>query len=256
MYEKRIVVFLDMLGFKEKLKKPNELVEAITELKAVLRPAHHELFFCNIDFVHFSDSIVIGVKPSSLPSATVFLLRLMSKLNVLISFKGIAVRGAIVCGDYYYKDELLLSPAMAEAYVIESKFARYPRVLVSKSVLEYFKTLKTNVQSFAQFEADFEEITLVDQDGYRFLNYLTSSGSIDPYIEQRNELNIDERKEILKNHRAVILKNLSQNGNSAIKEKYIWMGNYHNRFVHEDPFMNNLNKFELFINPKQLRLNP
>ncbi len=252
MYEKRIVLFLDMMGFKQMLGKPEDLVIAITELKNVLRPSEKEKLYADFDFIQFSDSIVIAAKTSYLANAVTFVLRLMLKVNILVTSHGIPVRGAIVCGDYYYKDDILLSPALADAYKLESTFARYPRVIISKSFTDYLSTLTIKQKSYSTFREDYDFITMVDNDGFRFLNYLSSSGTIAKDMEYK-DMDLGLRASQLDAHRKFIEKNLNSEVNEAVREKYIWMGNYHNRFLREEAFLKNAN--ELLINSKALILN-
>lgn len=255
MYEKRIILFLDILGFQEKLSKPEELVKAVKLLKETLRPRDGEKRYTEFDFIQFSDLIVISAKPTRLASAALFIIRTMLRVNILVHEHGIPVRGSIVCGDYHYKDEILISPALAEAYKLESKFARYPRVLVSDSLMDFCSTLPELPGRLSRFQFDFDTITMIDNDGFRFLNYLHSTGAVETDAEQRNGIDIVEKMRQLEAHRNFVIKNLIEHKSNEIREKYIWMANYHNRYVTWDPFLDFKTKRDLLVDQTKLRLN-
>ncbi len=51
-------------------------------------------------------------------------------------YRGILCRGAITYGKLIHTDEVLFGPALTEAYILETKVALYPRVILHKDIID------------------------------------------------------------------------------------------------------------------------
>lgn len=171
-YQNRLTCFIDLLGFKsaidQSLQQPliakslfdlfeqfrgAELekvvygtVPYLTEDGVISAAEHHgegivDAMDKQFDLVvtQFSDSFVISA-PANNPASCNLLLKALRLINVQFFFGlGMLMRGGISMGELVHKrGGALFGPAMNEAYAIESKFAIYPRVVVSDQVFDFY----------------------------------------------------------------------------------------------------------------------
>ena len=105
-------------------------------------------------------------------------------------------RGGVSYGDVYYEKgrSLIFGPAVNRAYTLESKIAKYPRIVIddfiAEKVLEYNNEILLNEpeilrESKSQINGD---IVLKDTDDKYYLNYLNSIRQGFNYIEGSNLL--------------------------------------------------------------------
>lgn len=140
-YEKRIIVFIDILGFREHIKKTIEDKVSFTNLKDALNyisqigsVINNELYEeHDKEITVFSDSIVISY-PVANPNNVFSLLMDVVYIQLDMICRGILLRGGIATGELCHKNTIVYGPAMVEAYELESKSAIYPRVIISKDV--------------------------------------------------------------------------------------------------------------------------
>ncbi len=234
-YENRIVLFLDILGFKkivedtlQKTKKSDEeeiiektsfLIETINEMTetAQINPKETSKVV-----TQFSDSIVISFNADDqkeIPKLFFNLQRLIAKLIA----REILCRGAISYGPLYHKDNLIFGPAMVDAYETESQAAIYPRVILDKSVLEIMKNNYTfeNTHSYRRiiFDADIDSYLKSDTDDKFYIDYFTG---IMMFYEG------EELFRVYKNLRKIITNGLRFK-NPNLNIKYGWMKNKYNK---------------------------
>ena len=156
-YTKQIVVFLDMLGFRSMLPdfenqalnnsdinssnyheslKLNKLLEKFRESLSLIRKSqcNHYLFSENmcITISYITDEVE---KPDSL----VEILILISLLANQFAKEGYFFRGGIDVGWFLNNSEIAVGVPLVNAYILESKKAIYPRVVMSTN----FTTLMT-----------------------------------------------------------------------------------------------------------------
>lgn len=238
-YQNRFVIFMDILGFKEKMnstvdKKGNSITskidEVITAMNLVPELYHVEnkelRSFSKTKMVtQFSDSIVVSFEIEALDE--IFLAIDSTNLLVLeLVYKGFLCRGGIAFGKLLHTTKHLFGPALVEAYELENKAAIYPRVIVDEMSL--FNALKAFVESKGSFSnsdrIDFEEIQKLfskDFDGHYYLDYI---------INVFNRLD----KGVYKKYYPYLKKTI-QNGlahpSQSTKTKYYWMREKYNQFV-------------------------
>lgn len=210
-YEERIVLFLDILGFKSLVKDSEnnkavfyKIFEALSKLnnyqdrqgKIPLR-----------EITTFSDSIVI-----SYPLDNRFLPRIIYEIRdlVLILLEyNILCRGGIGFGKLYHHGSLVYGPAMVEAYELESYAAKYPRVVIKEA--DFLKYIK--VCSFKNYE----HFIMKDDDGIRYINIFNF------YYSDTGEM-CYESKFLKDKMEEIISKNIT-NSDNRIREKYEWLLN-------------------------------
>lgn len=148
-YEKRVVAYIDILGFKNLInqtitKQGRDRKNAIAFVdhvyKTIRREFHQYLNlrrqpckFDSIRFTMFSDSIVLSIlaKHEYQIAAAVDAIR---KVQMKLLRNGIIFRGAMTIGKLRHTASTLFGPALIEAYQIESAIAIFPRVVVSEEI--------------------------------------------------------------------------------------------------------------------------
>lgn len=229
-YENRIVLFLDILGFKkiieeteikgqENTDQTTFLIETIKEMKEAVNLTSTET---TKNVTQFSDSIVVSFAENDqkeIPRLFFDLQRLIAKLLA----RGILCRGAISYGKLYHKNDLVFGPALVDAYETESQAALYPRIILDQSVIDVMKyhyslENKHNYRKI-RFDSDIQTYLKIDSDDKFYIDYFTGSMM---FFEDR-ELN-----RVYADLRKIIINGLRYK-NPGVKIKYNWMKNKYNR---------------------------
>ncbi|KUH41411.1 hypothetical protein [Bacillus mycoides] len=144
-YEERIIVFIDILGFKNHINQtvqdPSFFVKMQNVLNYLSKLKHDNdngiLAQKEIgrEVTVFSDSIVVSY-PINLPGSVFYLLLDIVHLQLEMLSYGILMRGGVTVGKLCHDDNIVYGPAMIEAYELESNVAVYPRVVVDKKSFE------------------------------------------------------------------------------------------------------------------------
>lgn len=197
------VAFLDVLGF-------SEMVEADTqgdkqEYLAKLFKCHQSaavIFHDNINcsITQFSDSIVVAI-PYDVDIFEWFILKLAEYQRLLLD-EGLLCRGGIAVNKHFSNGSFTFSAGLIQAYRVESKSARYPRVVVSPDVLDLiFPNEKTLPSSL-----------ITEDDGLSFVDYIG--------VTQR------KKPKLLKSSILSIVEKLVDNPSSSVREKGVWLAAY------------------------------
>ena len=200
-YEQCYVAFMDILGFKEIIRKA--LIDVRT-LQGLLSDISVPIDNGRIPGQHhakmFSDSLTVSI-PINRSTSSSFLDEIISIQGALVDL-GVFVRGAVVMGDHFEDSKVLFGPALIEAVELEKTVARWPRIVVQPRVLE----------------PDSCDYIRQDTDGIKYLNYLAS------YPDK-----CGESKRFLTTHRDHIMEKAKENRTLlAVLTKYYWVANYHN----------------------------
>lgn len=149
VYEKKILVFFDVLGFKEMvLKKYKNNPEKVEEILTTMRLLSHSSY--PSELIVFSDSVIniLESNPDLEEYGQTFadyLSVILSEISAIqmnmINMFGVLVRGSIVLGDIRYNNEknLLFGPALIHAYELESKHSIYPRFILDTKIVNLIK---------------------------------------------------------------------------------------------------------------------
>jgi hypothetical protein len=129
-YERRVVVFFDVLGWRNHIAEAGRNTKAIGVLRRqilqcsrTLRLREHLEFRTST----FSDNVVITQPVSDTTQA---LIQQMALLQLAGVFNGFLIRGGITIGDIVHDDETVFGPGLNRAYELESAVARYPRFVL------------------------------------------------------------------------------------------------------------------------------
>lgn len=159
-YSERVVFFIDILGFKSFVgggKNSNDAIDVLYEkdlnnaetrscfdiyeiLKKLQDYFLHEFKkTTSLQFSQFSDSIVVSYETADVHAPKFQYLNLFSfnlKIADLIIHHGVLLRGAVSVGELYHEDNLIFGPAFIDAYNLESRIAKYPRIIFSEKLYE------------------------------------------------------------------------------------------------------------------------
>lgn len=167
-YEKRVVLFLDILGFKELIKKGREI--ELLDVLSIPQDLVGKYPFdgsTKMEITAFSDSIVV----SELVESDFNIRRMVGYASYLFTKfleKKILIRGGIALGNLHHKDGIVFGPALVEAYKLESELAFYPRIAVTDEIAR--STLSGILEHHNEFAAIFLGCLRRDFDGVIHVN--------------------------------------------------------------------------------------
>lgn len=252
VYEKRIVAFVDILGFKTIIEDSvcdTSLRRKVLEATEIIH-SRREGQIEGTQVTTFSDSAVISY-PLNMRNALFYTIIDIIHLQLELGNKGIMLRGGIAIGDVYHDDDIVFGPAMNEAYFLESKVAKFPRVVIRKETLEE-GFVNTEGLSKYEIETNWQDLmSLVKPDNYNDKENDENLFFID-LLRQDNELTDfgDEYYEWLKAFRVAIVEGLNRYSKASAEyqsmrvedrieadkvfKKYRWLLNYWNHVVEDE----------------------
>lgn len=257
MYEDRLVVFLDILGFKNIVQRSTndeslvESIKCVAEFNTKLQFATSDsnkgvnhIFPYGLQVTVFSDSIVISC-PMLSGGMGYFLLCVASHC-LAINRLGFFVRGGITFGKLYHSGNVCFGPAMNRAYELESQLAIYPRVLIDAATFGYLASNISHGLIQEEFKALFNYGIEDTIDYWLQLDYLSS-----PALYQ-DDKNIQYKDlEIIRGH---IIKAINDNVlNDRIEVKYCWFLDFFNKSVQKSKLLSEKQKKTLCIKRNDLR---
>jgi len=247
-----IVAFVDILGFKSLVKNAKNEEKSKDLFKDFYRvlstwfnriedmnkmatgfPLSHKKDSYKIRI--FTDCILIGCpirqnanKSNFIKGANEFyeILSLLYLFQLEMVNQGYFIRGAISVDELYMDDLIIYGTGVIDAYEAESKQAKFPRIILTKSAETMFVEMD---KGFINQKTDnyINRYLNRDSDGYLFLNYLESIK-----IGDNNYQFVDD----LEKHQNTIEESLGKHKNDPhLLEKYIWVANYHNFFCSLPP---------------------
>jgi hypothetical protein len=261
-YQDRVVIFIDILGFKELLnettdKEGNDNEEGITKLTKAYKSIRDvwDLDKVSSDssilkktskqdkqITIFSDCIVISFPAKEKSEIFYTLLEVKWVILRLIS-QGILCRGAISYGKLLHNDKFIFGPALVEAYILESKAANYPRVILDRSIIDLAGSARSENHTREEEIEYVESLLEKDLDGMYYIDY---------FAKAQEEL--DDPQYDFPNYIQTLGDKIRHGMNSSkhpskadIRVKYIWMKEKYNRMVEmskNKDFLNSLKQDE------------
>lgn len=235
MFEERFIAFVDILGFKEIVKKAakdvtyQDKVSGILNYIAKIRTDNYygewaKYGVCN-DVAVFSDSIVISYPCNRRDGDGLFYLLIdLVHLCLILTRNGIFVRGGITVGSVTHDQNISWGPAFVEAYEMEDKNAIYPRIIIDKKAIDRGKELYSQRYPYDKNGDDLDKLIELDEDGAYYLDYLSQWEEFDES---------DEYIVWLDYIRVNIEENLKNASCPRIKMKYVWYAHYYNKTVNK-----------------------
>lgn len=242
-YEQRMVAFIDILGFKALLNDTvdkdgndnEQAIDAVVSAYTIMREiwdldlTENFIPVKNSDTKKvsiFSDCLVISFKIGE-PSEVFFTLLEIKLLIMRLLSRKILCRGAISLGKFIHTDNYLFGPALVEAYLLESKAAMYPRVILEKSVIDIGTKFSSMHHTKIQEKEYIHSLLEQDSDGMYYIDY---------FYKAHAELDDPEYDfpEYISNLGELIRKGLmgsSHVSKADIRVKYSWMRERYNQMV-------------------------
>lgn len=228
-YEERIVAFIDILGFAEKIKvteKEDEpevaeamlrnLSEAVRFFQTKIKKAIEELDLPGRTIASmFSDTIVVSI-PKAESAGVLYLFELLKELQINLLLKDILLRGGIVHGKLVHTEQLIIGPALVNAHNLESKSALYPRIVIDPRVLFlYVRNNGETKKNLRLKDYDYHLTFTEDFDGTSYVDYFNS---VDEYVPMKNTTAyFAKMNEIISKGTSRSTKDI------GIRMKYMWM---------------------------------
>jgi hypothetical protein len=216
-YEMRLVAFIDVLGFKDIVESTQDERRLKSVLSAIdrLRELSEDVESSSKQVAQFSDSIVISYAVGE--RASVFYLLLDVAMAVLdLVYWGFAVRGGITIGPLIHDETHLLGQGLIQAYEMESKYAKYPRVLVDPALLKIARIFHAP-QNSPDDEVEYvRDLLREDEDNRFFLDYTSWSayfglhGDVDGYDAYLTSI-------------SKLVKAQLKSNDACVREKGLWL---------------------------------
>lgn len=246
-YSKKMVAFVDILGFRNKTDKGNDGKQSVHDTLTIIRKlveAYNKTNFFDcvpehkdkIKYYAFSDSMLF----SSTPDTFYTMVSAIAYLQFVCATKGFFLRGGISYGEIFDKNSFFYGNGLNQSYELESKTACYPRVIVSPALTA--KIINTNNNQITLNEDTQEYLYLrntqfsKDFDGCYYINFLSpeakNDANIDVHITGIN-YSSDNYSDIEENINKEYRKSREKH-DSNLLIKYDWLKKYFANFKEEN----------------------
>jgi hypothetical protein len=233
-YERCLIVYIDILGFKQKIdtESANHISRCIRIIAEAVEPDRFKTKFSKMpreNFVNFSDLCVLWLpledegKWTPIGWITSQILKLVHAQSWLLFDEQLLIRGGVTIGSLAKSYGQIFGPGLVRAYELESKEAKYPRILVDECVIQELRRNPRLCVHDPETDASYLKAMLQkDEDGKLFVDYLRiAAGELDDpsvYPGYMTKLRgfIDERLKLFAEA-------------ESIREKYEWLSKYHAR---------------------------
>lgn len=229
-YESRVVLFLDILGFKQIIDKTSNkgidqtqqidfLYNTLIGMRKLFEKGKR--YSASTQVTQFSDSVVVSFVEKE-EAQVFYTLERVQKLITGLILEGLICRGGISYGKLIHTDQVIFGPALIQAYEMESNAAFFPRVVLDKAIIDMGKKY-----GFKPSEDDQDDplmnMVKLDTDDMFYINY---------FLNKKNNLGLREEELVIY---LLKLKNIIQHGlkfkNPSMRAKYGWMKNKFNRML-------------------------
>ena len=257
-------------AFEESIKKIKNPIDPQAKEILNVKQENIDLLKKDFHFKTFSDNIIISITYNNDNFISrLHLITLFSNIfQYIMTCHGVYIRGGLSFGSYYHDDNIIFSNALVKAYSLESQLAIYPRIVIDKNILNLIKTYNYDkiassgiltmiyfdwenvafINPFNTTEAQAKEIEehldSIDLSGDSEINQIFDSL---PYPLKANSLKpyqflLSEYEKILADAK---LKSVNQDYPESVRNKYIWLIEFHKWKYKNEPSMLNFKPFEI-----------
>ena len=272
-YETYMIVWMDMLGFKNKVMKFRHDQNEIQNMLKILRQVEeltHRLSSKPKDSIKakasvFSDSIVLT---SNTPNIfdMYYLLYTAAFYQFFLAAKRYFLRGAAVIDSYYSEDNISFGPAIIRALDME-KCAVWPRILISNDLLSQVEAIPENDSNWEDYakimkkplsfirenyreinelfkQEVFRSIIRIDREGLQYIDYLSLAFNVltqmkwlSGYLNLPRELQEIIEMDFLQSHKDAIIQTVQSD---EIRDNTYILAKYHSLAIYHNDVVNNL----------------
>lgn len=229
IYSERLVCFIDILGFKEKIEETrcgkdlgtlrnitNTIwgISSYTErmIPGLDLPDHPEMKnFYDIQWGQFSDSVIISVGVLGYDSFLWFF-RFLQRISYIMLEYDVVVRGGITYGDVFHKGNQIFGPAMNDAYILECKRAFYPRIILDSHAMRVVEEAENEAKS--KGDSIINKCLAFDPD-FPYIDFICKNFQV-------REEEIDNLRE-LHNRLRVVVSKYATHPEASVRAKYSWI---------------------------------
>jgi len=232
MYEFRICCFIDILGFKNHIdcsidSDGNDIPAKITDVEDIINIARKILqephSIVNTKKVtQFSDSIIVSFRIEEKSGVFYALIDLLH-IALEFAYRGYLTRGGISVGKLVHTEKHVFGPALNEAYELESKVAKFPRIILNSDILEIAKSFPLKINSSDDELESVMDCLALDDDGYYYIDYVEQA------VHELNDDNYD-LVPYLKSLRSTIIGGLKEE-DLEVLPKFEWLKTKYNNYV-------------------------
>lgn len=233
--ELRIVAFLDILGFREQTRRCLEdpaLLEILDRSLSSADMLTQSYDGYRTDARMFSDCICSS-SPFTPDNVFKFLYSLEA-VQMNLACNGAFIRGGIAIGKHFENKRMIVSEGLIEAYLLESKQAVFPRIIVSEDTFLRLSEALANAGPDSwdggptSIASSIDRHLRKDRDGVRYLSYLMSLHRID-----RSSIVMS----YMDKHKDSVEKWFTEGKNTdvppSVRAKHEWVRDYHNLAMSE-----------------------
>ena len=222
-YTQYYVAFLDILGFKNLVNDPNISCQDILDTYKFVGYRHREFFGKKYKYLRdsikmkiMSDSICLYIEVDT-PNALFLLIAycVTFQRDLLVRDPSVFIRGGITMGEMYVEEDVMYGPALTEAYLLEEKNAKVPRIIIRKSTVDYGMN-----QCDTHAQAGITAGIFRDDDAFYAINYFD-------YLTFRTS------QEVINRIKETISDKLDTTIDESIRQKYLYVDKNLNRYTSE-----------------------
>jgi hypothetical protein len=238
-YRPSLVSYFDVLGMKELLTAAgtdaNKVANVLDIARRFSTPDRGASENFGWKFINFSD-LVLRIVPILSDANQQVRLGLvfhelidLAYIQVNLAGRGVLIRGALTIGRIAAEHGLVFGPALANAYILESKKAVFPRIIVDDKALTALREIPLlRAHNYKEEMGYIGGLIRQDSDGVWFVDYLG-------YLLENADDNY-EYAEFLQVHKSLVNKQLSEarkldgrtHEGKSRRQKAEWLKSYHN----------------------------
>lgn len=230
------VAHIDILGFKELIEnadRTNTVYQFGEAIDTAIQQVRH--ISPDAKFKTFSDNICCSLpltdEPKSSNNLFNFILILAAIQNEMTIGFGHFVRGGASIGVHYQSEHTVVSKPFTEAYLLESKSAIVPRIILDSKLVEKLGIIEGE-NTLYSMQAFIKLLLIRDNsETTPSINYL--SIIIFKYLLKWRDISYMEKElsDVLERHRNLITTAMAQSNKQDVISKMRWSANYHNWFI-------------------------
>jgi len=253
-YDKRLIAFLDILGFGKIIKKSANNAKNVAKIHDLLHDAaKHASLPRDYSFKHlkidinkyvtrnFSDTVTISCPFESFDYLNFMVGWVEIFQHLMWERHSAFLRGAIVYGKLYDSKDMIFGPALIRAYALEKKKAVWPRVIIHKSVTTQLSPERIKKSLCENFRQDDNGLFYVDYLRDLFHIYHVRKSKL--LLKKKNEntpmtTESPDPIEFLRSHKTKVEMELNNYDNFKPKNrrilaKYKSLAKYHNLIIEQ-----------------------